>query len=176
MNDRDQENQEKEIIRKITKEVLQAMDIEVQTDEEEFESAGEGRKIFTINLRADDPSILIGQSGGNLQALQHIVKLLAYRRIKALNPKNEEDNNEGKIIRINLDVNDYKKQREDSLRGLARSMAEQALYSGNSVALRPMSAYERRIVHMEIAKHQELSTESLGEEPFRKIVIKMKEE
>ena len=174
MNDRGRENQEKEIIRETTREILRAMDIEVQADEEKFEDAEDGGKVFTINLKVDDPSILIGQSGGNLQSLQYIVKLLAYRKIRALDLENE-DGAEGKMIRVNLDVNNYKEQKEDSLRGLARGMAEQALHSGNSIALRTMSSYERRIVHMEIAKHQELATESLGDEPFRKIIIKIKE-
>ena len=167
-------DQEKEIIRKTTMEVLQAMDIDVQINEEEIKETEDGGEIFTINLKTEDPSILIGQSGGNLQALQYIVKLLAYQKIRALNPEGGELD-EKRAVRINLDVNDYKKQKEDSLRELARSMAEQTLHSGNSIALRPMSSYERRIVHMEIAKRQELATESLGDEPFRKIVIKIKE-
>ena len=169
-------NQEKEIIRETTEEVLQAMDIDVQMEEEEIKETEDGEKIFTINLESADPSILIGQSGGNLQALQYVVKLLAHRKIKALNPETEsEESSDRKMIRINLDINGYKKQREESLQELARGMAEQVLSSKNSVALRPMSSYERRIVHMEIAKHPELITESLGDEPFRKIVIKMKE-
>lgn len=169
-------NQEKEIIKETTKEVLQAMNIVVQMNEEEIKETENGEKIFTINLESADPSILIGQSGGNLQALQYIVKLLAHRKIKALNPETEgEEFGERKMIRINLDINDYKKQREDSLQELARGMAEQVLSNKNSIALRPMSSYERRIVHLEIAKHPELATESLGDEPFRKIVIKVKE-
>ena len=157
-------NQEKEIIRETTREVLQAMDIDVQMEEEEIKETEDGEKIFTINLESADPSILIGQSGGNLQALQYVVKLLAHRKIKALNPETEnEESDERKMIRINLDVNDYKKQREESLQELARGMAEQTLSSKNSIALRPMSSYERRIVHMEIAKHPELITGSLGD-------------
>ncbi len=168
-------NQEKEIIRETTKEVLQAMDIDVQMNEEEIKETEDGGEVFTINLTAADPSILIGQSGSNLQALQHIVKLIAYKKIKAFSRETESgESGEEKMIRINLDVNDYKKQRENSLRELAGSMAEQVIQGGNSVALRPMSSYERRIIHMEIAKHQELATESLGDEPFRKIVIKIK--
>ena len=169
-------DQEREIIRKTTKEVLQAMDIDIQASEEKIESSEDGGEIFTINLKFANPSILIGQSGSNLQALQYIIKLLAYQRIRALDLKNKDkDTSKRKMIRINLDINDYKKQRENSLRELARDITKQALYSGNSIALRPMSSYERRIIHMEIAKHPKLSTESLGEEPFRKIIIKVKE-
>ena len=168
-------NQEKELIKETIKEILQAMGVDAQLDEEKLENI-EGGEIFTVNLKMDDPSILIGQSGNNLQALQYIVKLLAYQKIKnfKLEDAKTDESNDSKMLRINLDINDYKKQRADSLQEMARGMADQVLYSESSVVLRPMSAYERRIVHMEIAKRPELITESLGEEPFRKIIIKVK--
>ncbi len=149
------------------------MNVEACIEEEELKSIESGEKIFTVNLETDEPNILIGQSGGNLQALQHIVKMLAYRKIRALSLEEEIDDEV--MLKINLDINNYKKQKEESLRELAKSMSNQVLYSKNSVALRPMSAYERRIIHLEIDKNKELATESLGDEPFRKVVIKMKE-
>ena len=151
------------------------MNVEARIEKEELKSIESGEKIFTVNLETDEPNILIGQSGGNLQALQHIVKMLAYRRMRALSPPEEKEIDEEVMMKINLDINNYKNQKEDSLRELAKSMSNQVLYSKNSVALRPMSAYERRIIHLEIDKNKELATESLGDEPFRKVVIKIKE-
>jgi len=73
---------------------------------------------------------------------------------------------------FSIDVNDYSRQKINSLGDLARNMARQAISDKRPVVLRPMSAYERRIVHMELAGNDQVKTESIGEGEERKIVIK----
>jgi spoIIIJ-associated protein len=73
-----------------------------------------------------------------------------------------------------IDVQGYRARRERQLRTLARRMAEQAIHTGRKQVLEPMSANERRIIHIELRDHPQVATESLGEEPNRKITIFLK--
>jgi spoIIIJ-associated protein len=85
----------------------------------------------------------------------------------------ENENNE---IKFDIDVNDYKKQKRESIVKLADSIANQVEYNKNSIALRPMSAYERKVVHMEISSRENLTTESVGDDLMRRVIIKYVEE
>ncbi|OGI24921.1 MAG: hypothetical protein A3J76_00195 [Candidatus Moranbacteria bacterium RBG_13_45_13] len=113
--------------------------------------------VFDISTKESD--ILIGQYGANLRALQHILRALARRKT--------EDR-----LRFSLDVNDYHRQRISSLLELAQNLARQAISDKRPVVLRAMSAYERRIVHMELAGNEQVKTESIGEGEERRVVIK----
>jgi len=73
-----------------------------------------------------------------------------------------------------VDVEDYKKGREDYLRELARQAADRVRETKESLLLKPMSAYERRVVHAEISNLADITTESVGEDPERRILIKLK--
>ncbi len=156
MENREQENFSG-IVEETTKEVLEKMgfsgaEIKIE-DKENLE------KKLVCNIKTDESSFLIGQHGVNLESLQHIVRLLVRR-------KSEEK------INFILDVNSYKQERNNSLIELARNLANQAIAEKRSVALRPMSSYERRIVHMELAQNEQVETESIGERENRKIIIK----
>ncbi len=107
----------------------------------------------------EDSHILIGQYGVNLQALQHIARLLVRK-------KTDEK------IKFVLDVNNYRQEKNKSVADLARQAAEQALREGRAIIMRPMSAYERRLVHMELAGDTNIVTESIGEGESRKVVVK----
>ena len=72
---------------------------------------------------------------------------------------------------IDLDINDYKKKKKDYLKELACSIANEVALSKKQKELPPMSAYERRIIHLELAERQDVSTESIGQEPERKVII-----
>ncbi len=74
--------------------------------------------------------------------------------------------------RVYLDVNNYKKNKEEKLKEIIKKIAKQCSYKKESFTFPPMNAYQRRLVHMEIANHPDLITESVGEEPERKVVIK----
>ena len=80
----------------------------------------------------------------------------------------------GKLFYLNLDINDYKKKKVEYLKGLAHDLADEVVLTKKEKSFLPMSAYERRIVHIELANRLDIATESEGEEPYRKVTIKPK--
>ena len=115
-----------------------------------------------INIVGDDASALIGHHGDTLDALQYLANLASARK----NIRGERDKS-----RVTLDIEGYRAKREETLRALARRMAAKALRNRRSVMLEPMSAYERRIIHSEIQSIEGVSTNSIGSDNNRKIVI-----
>ncbi len=115
-----------------------------------------------INISGEDASTLIGHHGDTLDALQYLANLACARK----NAKGERDKS-----RVTIDIEGYRAKREATLRALARRMAQKALKNRRSVMLEPMSAYERRIIHSEIQGIEGVSTNSIGSEGSRKIVI-----
>ncbi|MFH1036796.1 MAG: R3H domain-containing nucleic acid-binding protein [Patescibacteria group bacterium] len=112
-----------------------------------------------IEVKTQEPQILIGEGGQTLNEIQHLLK--AILRKKIIDP-----------FFIDLDISDYKKKKADYLREMARSVADEVALGKQEKTLLPMSAYERRIVHMELADRSDVITESIGEDPERKIIIK----
>ncbi|MBR7116641.1 MAG: Jag N-terminal domain-containing protein [Clostridia bacterium] len=115
-----------------------------------------------IAIKGEDASVLIGHHGDTLDALQYLANLASARK----NANGERDKS-----RVTIDIEGYRAKREDTLRALARRMAEKALRNKRSVMLEPMSAYERRIIHSEIQGIEGVSTNSIGSDNNRKIVI-----
>ena len=128
--------------------------------EAELYSCEDGTRRITIV--GDDASALIGHHGDTLDALQYLANLASARK----NIKGERDKS-----RVTIDIEGYRKKREETLRALARRMAAKALRNRRSVMLEPMSAYERRIIHSEIQGIEGVSTNSIGSDNNRKIVI-----
>jgi spoIIIJ-associated protein len=115
-----------------------------------------------IDVNGDDLSILIGRRAETLNALQYIASLIVSKEL-------------GHSVPLIVDVEGYRSRRENQLRQLARRMAEQAIKTNRRQVLEPMPASERRIVHIELRNHPNVTTESIGEEPRRKVTIKPKE-
>ena len=115
-----------------------------------------------ISITGEAASVLIGHHGDTLDALQYLTNLAGTQ-------KNE--NGEKCKARVTIDIEGYRAKREETLRALARRKAEQALKNHRSVMLEPMSAYERRIIHSEIQGIEGVSTNSVGSDSNRKIVI-----
>ena len=128
--------------------------------EAELYSCEDGTRRITIV--GEDASALIGHHGDTLDALQYLANLASARK----NSKGERDKS-----RVTVDIEGYRKKREETLRALARRMAAKALRNKRSVMLEPMSAYERRISHSEIQGIEGVSTNSIGSDNNRKIVI-----
>ena len=126
----------------------------------ELYSCEDGTRRITIT--GEDASTLIGHHGDTLDALQYLANLACARK----NSKGERDKS-----RVTIDIEGYRAKREATLRALARRMAQKALRNRRSVMLEPMSAYERRIIHSEIQGIEGVSTNSIGSEGSRKIVI-----
>jgi hypothetical protein len=106
--------------------------------------------------------VLIGHHGDTLDALQYLANLASARK----NINSERDKS-----RVTIDIEGYRAKREETLRALARRMAAKAIRNNRSVMLEPMSAYERRIIHSEIQGIEGVSTNSIGSDNNRKIVI-----
>ena len=115
-----------------------------------------------IIIVGDDASTLIGHHGDTLDALQYLANLASARK----NINGERDKS-----RVTLDIEGYRAKREETLRALARRMAAKALRNKRSVMLEPMTPYERRIIHSEIQNIEGVSTNSVGSDSNRKIVI-----
>ncbi|MBR5817718.1 MAG: Jag N-terminal domain-containing protein [Clostridia bacterium] len=115
-----------------------------------------------IVIDGEDASTLIGHHGDTLDALQYLANLACARK----NINGERDKS-----RVTIDIEGYRAKREETLRALARRMAAKALRNRRSVMLEPMSAYERRIIHSEIQNIEGVSTNSVGSDNNRKIVI-----
>lgn len=125
---------------------------------------GEGAR-FLIKTR--EAGLLIGENGQNLSALNHVVKKIADRLLK--DGSSEEPDQ--RII-FSLDVNDYHAKKTEELKNLAHLSAQRVRYFKKEIAMKPMTSFERRVIHSVLAEYPDITTESTGEEPNRKVVIK----
>ena len=115
-----------------------------------------------INIDGKDVGVLIGHHGETLDSLQYLVNLAA-------NQKTEGEKRD--FVKITVDVEGYRAKREETLRSLARRMADRVIKYKKSVMLEPMNPYERRIIHSEVQNIKGVSTNSIGSENNRKVVI-----
>ena len=113
---------------------------------------------YHVELVGDDLGYLIGRRGDTLDAIQHLANYSVGR------------NTEGHI-RINVDAEDYRAKREDSLRKYARKKAQQVLKNRRRTTLEPMNAYERHVIHAALQDMENITTHSTGTEPNRRVVI-----
>ena len=116
---------------------------------------------MTLNIDGDDLGVLIGRRGQALASLQYIVRLIVAGKIQ-------------KWVPINVDVAGYKNRRYKSLRNLALRLADQVKTNRHSINLEHMPADERRIIHMTLANHPDVSTQSEGEGDKRKVVVMLR--
>ena len=131
------------------------------TFEVDIEVLPEKEKTVPIKIKTPDPKVLIGEGGQTLNEIQHLLKAILKRKV------DEE-------FYINIDINGYKERKEDYLRELVRSVADEVILTKKEKELAPMPAYERRIIHMEISSREGVEAESIGEEPERRIIVKPK--
>lgn len=147
----------KEEIKETIQELVLKMGIDCQVETKEVASQDQIDLIF--NIETKDSNYLIGQYGVNLQALQHIARIIF---------RGKTENK----INFLLDVNSYRQEKNESVASLAKNMAEQSIKDNRAVTLRPMSPYERRLVHMELSKNDKIKTESTGDGEDRRVVIR----
>ncbi len=120
---------------------------------------GDGEALITIS--GESASALIGHHGDTLEAFQYLVNLAA----------NKKDDEDRQYTRISIDIENYREKREEALTKLAARMAAKVKKTGRNVALEPMNAYERRIIHAAVQKIDGVSTNSVGAEGNRRVVI-----
>jgi predicted RNA-binding protein Jag len=123
-------------------------------------AAGETNRLNVIGEGDEKEALgaLIGRKGERLSALQHLVNLLLSKRV-------------GEWTRILVDVEDYRGRRERQLRDLANRAAERVGETGKMLQLEPMPALERRWIHLALRDHEGVATQSIGEEPNRRVVV-----
>lgn len=130
----------------------------VEMDTLSFVEETEDAAPVALSVSGEDLGILIGRRGQTLACLQYIVRLIVANRAQMWVP-------------IIIDVEGYKARRYESLRALAERMAEQVKVRQRPFTLEPMPAYERRIIHLALADHSDVTTESTGIDELRKVVI-----
>lgn len=119
------------------------------------------KEAVNLEIKTDEPQILIGQQGQTLFEIQKLLKMVLNRKLK-------------ESFYINLDINEYKKKKIEYLKDLAKNLADQAVLSKEQKVLLPMSSYERRIIHAELAQRTDVVTESHGDGSDRHVVIRPK--
>lgn len=112
-------------------------------------------------IKTQEGGILIGENGKNLFALNHIVKRMSEHILSEQNR-----------ISFSVDINDYQAKKIEELRAIARISAQRVRYFKKPVSMKPMSAYERRIIHTTLLEYPDIATESIGQEPKRQVVIR----
>lgn len=113
---------------------------------------------ISITLSGDDAGALIGKRGETLDALQYLTSMVANRGDKD-------------YVRLTLDTCGYRDRRRQTLVELAQRLSSSAIKKGRSVTLEPMNPYERRVIHSTVTEIEGVSSHSVGEEPYRKVII-----
>lgn len=111
-----------------------------------------------LQLAGEQIGGVIGRRGETLDAIQYLASLVANR-------------GEGEYIRLSIDSGNYREKRARTLEALARKLANQAVRTGRSITLEPMNPYERRIIHSKISEIEGVTSKSVGEDPYRKVVV-----
>ena len=145
-----------ELIGKIKKEVEEffsklGFEVEVEILQRE--------NFFKVNVQTKEFQDLIGEKGKTLLEIQHLLNAILKKKM-------------GGEIFIDLDVAGYKERKIKYLKELAKSVADEVALTKKEKILEPMPAYERRIIHLELASRPDVTTESIGKEPKRRVVIK----
>lgn len=148
-----------EQVKNIIIELLGKIGVDAEVEYEESITKG---LIFNINCR--DSFLLIGRQGETLHALQILAQSLVGKRLQSQQP-----------FWFTLDVDDYKRKREWYLKETAKAAVGHIKKTGRAVSLEPMPNYERRFVHAYLQEHHpEAESSSIGNEPYRKVVIRLK--
>lgn len=141
--------------RKFLDEVFQKMNVNVQMVVEEDDEA------VNVKIEGEDSGIIIGRRGETLEALQFLSCLVV-------------NNGKEGYKKVIIDIENYRRRREDTLVRLSHKLAERVIKSRKNITLEPMSPYERRIIHSTLQNYRYVKTYSIGDEPNRKVVISLK--
>lgn len=144
-----------DVIKDLTQKLLDLLEIKASFTIEEKED------IVGINIQTDSPGLLIGYHGEALSSFQLILSMIVWQKL-------------GQWTRILVDVGDYRDQRKKALERIALSAAQKVKFSGKEYEFSPMSANERRIIHLVLSDNPDVLTESKGEGKERRIVVKPK--
>lgn len=160
LSEEDQQNVKS--VRSVVIELLERMRMKAEVSARYIEPQDEkDQRAVLVDVEGKDLSILIGRRSETLNALQYITGLIVSKEL-------------GRWVPLLIDIQGYRSRRERQLRQLGRRMADQAVQTGRKQTLEPMPANERRIIHLELRDHPQVFTESVGEEPYRKVTIALR--
>ncbi|MBP7091958.1 MAG: Jag N-terminal domain-containing protein [Anaerolineaceae bacterium] len=160
LSEEDQQNVKS--VRSVVIELLERMRMKAEVSARYIEPQDEkDQRVVLVDVEGKDLSILIGRRSETLNALQYITGLIVSKEL-------------GRWVPLLIDIQGYRSRRERQLRQLGRRMADQAVQTGRKQTLEPMPANERRIIHLELRDHPQVFTESVGEEPYRKVTIALR--
>ena len=136
-------------------------DFILQLPEETTYTIDMSSSYINVNLKNEQLGYLIGYRGETLYSLQNILSAIAGKGIE-------------NKVRVILDIEGYKEKREKTLEELAEKIAKTVIRTKKSVKLEPMQAYERKIIHSKLQKNPKVETSSVGEEPYRRVIVSLK--
>lgn len=136
--------------------VFEKMNVDVDIEKYEDEES------VLFKISGKDSGIIIGRRGETLDALQYLTSLVVNKSSK-------------KYMRVTIDIENYRKKREETLARLARRLADKVVKYRRNISLEPMNPYERRIIHSTLQNNEYVETYSVGEDPNRKVVITLKQ-
>ena len=116
------------------------------------------KDLINLNIKIEEPQVLIGKNGQTLFELERLLRIILNKKLK-------------KEFYLKIDINDYKKKKIEYLKNLAADLADEVSKTQEKKTLSPMPAYERRVIHMELSKRQDIITESQGEGDGRHVTI-----
>jgi len=150
------------ISRQTVAELLEKMKVPAHIEIRYGEPDEEGQRPILVDVQGDDLGVLVGRRAEILNALQYVVNLIVSKQVEHW-------------VQVVIDVQGYRARHDRQLRQVAQRMADQAMKAGRRQVLEPMSASDRRIIHLELRDHPSVTTQSVGEEPTRKVTIVPKE-
>jgi spoIIIJ-associated protein len=146
------------LVRRIVNELLEQMKVLASVDVHYGVPEENGDIPIMVDITGPDLGILIGRRAEILNAIQYLVNLMVSKKMEHW-------------VQVVVDVEGYRTRHERQLRQLAQRMADQVMKTGRRQSLEPMPASDRRIIHLELRDHPSVITQSVGEEPVRKVTI-----
>jgi spoIIIJ-associated protein len=150
--------EQKKILKEVTEEILEKMDIKgtvfIVTD-----AMPDNDESLCVQIQSKDSGFLIGKSGNNLFALQHLVRILVAKKLE-------------ERVNFIVDVNSYVENQREDIIDKASFAIKEVEKTGKEVELEPMNSYERRLVHVKVSQKNTVESESIGEGFERRVLIK----
>lgn len=146
----------------IVSELLEQLQVKAEVEISEVKddkAEGEENNSFMVNIKTEESGLLIGHHGETINSLQLLIGVILYKKM-------------GKWVRVMVDIGDYRKMREESIKEMVNRIALEVEQTGRSVELPYLSPLERRIVHMLLSENEKVMSESYGEGRDRRVLIK----
>ena len=142
----------------VVSKLLHLLNLEAQVSAHYGAPGRDERRNINVDIRGNDLSVLIGRRSETLSAFQYVASLIIGKET-------------GQFVQLTVDVEGYRDRREKQLVQMAKRMAEQVAKTGRRQTLEPMPSSERRIIHIALRDHPDVTTESTGDDPYRKVTI-----